>query len=185
LIKKENLAKAKNTLNQTSRTLLRLALRSRKVEVIQLNKIYWNNWHILFNLAKDQKEEDIEDKLKNLETKITKKLTSITQQKFNWLKHKGKTQQPFKENTTKDKEKEEKDKKGHQRFIKRSKWKRTNDKKSKEQISAVYNHSSLNLTPAMETILNRGLNFCVTPLTLNLTNVLVDYRKFERSIKWK
>jgi hypothetical protein len=37
----------------------------------------------------------------------------------------------------------------------------------------------------MKTVLNRGLNFCVTPLTLNITNVQVDYRKFERSIKWK
>jgi hypothetical protein len=36
----------------------------------------------------------------------------------------------------------------------------------------------------MKSVLNRGLNFCVTPLTLNITNVLVDYRKYERSIKW-
>ena len=36
----------------------------------------------------------------------------------------------------------------------------------------------------MKKILNRGLNFCVTPLTLNVTNVLVDYRKYERSVKW-
>ncbi len=33
-------------------------------------------------------------------------------------------------------------------------------------------------------ILNRGLNFCVTPLTLNVTEVLVDYRKYERKVKW-
>jgi hypothetical protein len=179
-----NLTKARNTLNQTSRTLLRLALRSRKTEIIQLNKTYWDNWHILFNLAKDQKEEGIEDKLKTLETKITNKLTSISQHKFNWLKYKDKPQQPIKEITAKEKEKDKEDK-GHRRFIKRSKWKRTQDKKSKEQISAVYNNSSLHLTPAMESILNRGLNFCVIPLTLNITNVLVDYRKFERSIKWK
>jgi hypothetical protein len=36
----------------------------------------------------------------------------------------------------------------------------------------------------MKTILNRGLNFCVTPLKLNITEVLVDYRKYERKIKW-
>jgi hypothetical protein len=36
----------------------------------------------------------------------------------------------------------------------------------------------------MTKILNRGLNFCVTPLTLNITEVLVDYRKYERKVKW-
>ena len=36
----------------------------------------------------------------------------------------------------------------------------------------------------MKTILNRGLNFCVSPLTLNITNILVEYRKYERTVKW-
>jgi hypothetical protein len=36
----------------------------------------------------------------------------------------------------------------------------------------------------MKKVLNRGLNFCVLPLTLNITNVLVEYRKYERSVKW-
>jgi hypothetical protein len=180
----ESLVKAKNALNQTSRTLLRLALRSPKAEVTHLNKEYWDNWHKLFNLAQNQNEANIENKLKELETRITNKLTSISQQKFNWLK--GKIQQPN-PNPTMEKtiEKKQKEKKGHRRFIKRSAWKRTQDKKNKTQISAVYNHSSIKLTPAMETVLNRGLNFCVTPLSLNITNVLVDHRKFERSIKWK
>ena len=34
-------------------------------------------------------------------------------------------------------------------------------------------------------ILNRGINFCITPLKLNITEILVDYRKFERKMKWK
>ena len=97
----ENLAKAKNTLKQTSRTLLRIALRSRKAEVINLNKVYWDNWHKLINLAHSQKEDDIENKLRNLESNITNKLTSTSQQKFNWLK--GKTQQTNNEKTTEKK----------------------------------------------------------------------------------
>jgi hypothetical protein len=54
----------------------------------------------------------------------------------------------------------------------------------KEQISPIYNHSKLTLSEGMKSILNRGLNFCVTPLKLNITEVLVDYRKYERKIKW-
>ena len=37
----------------------------------------------------------------------------------------------------------------------------------------------------MEKVLNRGLNFSITPLKLNLTQVLVDYARFERTMLWK
>jgi hypothetical protein len=37
----------------------------------------------------------------------------------------------------------------------------------------------------MSKILNRGLNFCVTPNSPNVTDLLVDYRKFERKMRWK
>ena len=34
----------------------------------------------------------------------------------------------------------------------------------------------------MEKLLNRGLNFCVAPLKLNLTEVLVNWQKFEQKL---
>ena len=37
----------------------------------------------------------------------------------------------------------------------------------------------------MSRILNRGLNFCVTPDNPNITELKVDYRKFERKMRWK
>ena len=37
----------------------------------------------------------------------------------------------------------------------------------------------------MEKVLNRGLNFAIMPLKLNLTQVLVDYKRFERSVIWQ
>ena len=37
----------------------------------------------------------------------------------------------------------------------------------------------------MEKVLNRGLNFCVLPLKLDLTQVLVDFKQFERTIAWQ
>ena len=36
----------------------------------------------------------------------------------------------------------------------------------------------------MENLLNRGLNFSVMPDKFNLTLVLVDFKKFERSVIW-
>ena len=34
-------------------------------------------------------------------------------------------------------------------------------------------------------LLNRGLNFCVTPLKLNLAQIMVDFDQFERRVLWK
>ena len=36
----------------------------------------------------------------------------------------------------------------------------------------------------MANLLNRGLNFAKLPLKLDLTEVLVDYKRFERSTIW-
>ena len=36
----------------------------------------------------------------------------------------------------------------------------------------------------MENLLNRGFNFSILPLKLDLTQVLVDFKRFERSVIW-
>ena len=48
----------------------------------------------------------------------------------------------------------------------------------------VFNYSKIKLTQAMENLLNRGFNFSILPLKLDLTQVLVDFKRFERSIIW-
>ena len=37
----------------------------------------------------------------------------------------------------------------------------------------------------MENLLNHGLNFAITPLKLNMTQVLVDFKRFERTMLWQ
>ena len=49
----------------------------------------------------------------------------------------------------------------------------------------MYNYSELELTGSMISLLNRGLNFCVTPDEVNVTELLAGVRKFERKMKWK
>ena len=53
-----------------------------------------------------------------------------------------------------------------------------------QEISVVFNYSKIKLTQAMENLLNRGFNFSILPLKLDLTQVLVDFKRFERSIIW-
>jgi hypothetical protein len=56
----------------------------------------------------------------------------------------------------------------------------------KKQIpNIVFNKSSIVLSKDMENLLNRGLNFAILPFKLDLTQVLVDFRYFERTMIWK
>ena len=54
----------------------------------------------------------------------------------------------------------------------------------KQKISIVFNYSRIVLTDAMVSVLNRGLNFCILPMKLDITQVLVDWKQFERSMIW-
>ena len=69
-----------------------------------------------------------------------------------------------------------KDKK--RKWIKKSKYQRIQRQKKKQKISVVFNYSKITLTNGMEKVLNRGLNFSITPLNLNITQVLVDFSRF-------
>ena len=57
-------------------------------------------------------------------------------------------------------------------------------KLKKQGISMVYNFSSITLTPEMESVLNRGMNFCPTPDKLDFTQVLADHNRFARTMFW-
>ena len=50
--------------------------------------------------------------------------------------------------------------------------------------SIVFNYSSIDITESMDKLLNRGLNFSVLPYKLDLTQTLVEEKKFERAVIW-
>ena len=54
----------------------------------------------------------------------------------------------------------------------------------KQSISVVFNYSKIELTQPMKTLLNRGFNYAILPFKLDLTQVLVDFKRFERSVIW-
>ena len=59
------------------------------------------------------------------------------------------------------------------------------NKMKKQKINIIFNYSNIELTPAMEDLLNRGLNFPSMPIKLNITQVLVNFARFERSMLWQ
>ena len=70
------------------------------------------------------------------------------------------------------------------KWLKKSKYQKMVKKQKKQRVSVIFNYSSINLTKDMESLLNRGLNYSVLPEKLNLTQVLVDFKRFERTMLW-
>ena len=70
-------------------------------------------------------------------------------------------------------------------WISRSKWRKEQKKIKKQKIDVVFNYSNVDLCEDMINLLNCGLNFAILPLNLDLTQVLVDFKRFERSMIWK
>ena len=50
--------------------------------------------------------------------------------------------------------------------------------------SLVTNYSDISLTKDMISLLNRGLNFAITPKSVNTTKVIAGFEKLGRSMKW-
>ena len=70
-------------------------------------------------------------------------------------------------------------------WIPRYRYKRQLNNIKKQNITVVFNISSIPLTEAMERVLNRGLNFSVLPSNIDITNRLVDWKRFGRTMVWK
>ena len=68
--------------------------------------------------------------------------------------------------------------------LSKTKYKRHKIQLKKQQITVVFNESQLKLTPDMETVLNKGLKFAITPHKLDITQVLTEFRRFERIMVW-
>ena len=49
----------------------------------------------------------------------------------------------------------------------------------------VFNYSGIELSQDKENLLNRVLSFAITPVSLHLSQVLVDFSKFERRLRWR
>ena len=70
------------------------------------------------------------------------------------------------------------------KWVPKNRYKRQIKKKKHEKQSVVFNYSDLELTADMTTLLNRGLNFAIQPMKLNMTELLVNFQKFQRTIMW-
>ena len=57
--------------------------------------------------------------------------------------------------------------------------------KRKSENGIVFDYSDIELTEDMISLINLGLNFAVLPLKLDITQVLNDYKQYERRAIWQ
>ena len=76
-------------------------------------------------------------------------------------------------------------KKRNRRFVKRSKYRRRENRNAKRNINMVFNFSSFKLSKDAQSLLNKGLNFCPTPQKINTTQISADLFRMERKYGWK
>ena len=70
-------------------------------------------------------------------------------------------------------------------WIPDSTYKKQQIRKRRDRINVIFNYSRIVLSKEMEKVLNRGLKFCIQSLKLDLTQVLVDFQRFERTMIWQ
>ena len=58
-------------------------------------------------------------------------------------------------------------------------------KVKKQKINIIFNYSDVPLNEDCINLLSKGLNFAVLPKVIDMTQVLVDLKQFERTIIWK
>ena len=71
------------------------------------------------------------------------------------------------------------------RFLKRNKYRKWKQKEAQKQVDLVVNLSNFTLSEPMQKVLNRGLSFVPTPVGVNKSELIADFSRYERSIKWK
>ena len=71
------------------------------------------------------------------------------------------------------------------KFVKRTKYRRKIKRQNKSLNSLVTNYSDIELTKEMSDLLNRGLNFAVTPKSVNTTDIHAGFKKLGRSMRWR
>ena len=60
-----------------------------------------------------------------------------------------------------------------------------NQTKPNSDNCIVFNYSDIELTEDMVSLINLGLNFSVLPLKLDITQVLVDFKQYEKRAIWQ
>ena len=168
---------------KASLQLVKIAIKDSEDKVKKTLELLSKSLDELREEAITQNNNDVLRMIDKNQLKYIRIAQNEAKKRFYKLKHPGIDIEKV-EGTTND-EGDKNKKRKSRRFIKRTQFRRKVEKKRKERITLLHNYSSVELTKPMKSLLERGLNFAVTPSSFNLSEILLDFRKFERKVKWK
>ena len=156
--------------------------KDKKKEEELLNALLVTHNKLRENIPRESIANELEERLKKKAAVFRQEAQKKYEKKLKFLQ--AKTKETSKDTLASDDQKQQAAPK-KRKWVKKSKYKRQQKKKRKAKISVVFNYSkALELTPAMEALLNRGLNYSITPLNLNMSQVVTDFAKFEKNCEW-
>lgn len=127
----------------------------------------------------------LEDRLKSEKLRCKKQHFNVHKNKLCFLLNKNNRPIPRELQSNNDTSVNSSTTKKSRKFVKRSQYRRKVKRHNKNLNSLVCNYSDTILTKDMTNLLNRGLNFAVTPKSVNTTDIHAGFQKLGRSMKWK
>ena len=130
-------------------------------------------------------KEDLIKIMNKRKPQIIRNLKHKFQQKFTFLKKKQLSDTVHNKQETVEFKAPEKPFKKQRRFLKRNQYRKWKIKEAKKNVDLVINLSSFTLTEPMKKLLNRGLTFVPRHKGVNKSELVADFSRYERSLKWK
>ena len=131
--------------------------------------------------APEHLKKYISKKFESKQTSVLKNLQNLKVDKLRKLKEKF----GYGDNSDMRANLENKNKHKKRKFVKKTVWTRRQRKFRNKGTSLYFNYSDIVISPAMDKLLNRGLNYSITPGKVNVTELLIDIDKFVRTNLWK
>ena len=127
----------------------------------------------------------LEEKVYSDKSKLKKQYYNVHKNKLCFLLHKNNRPIPRELQSNNDLVNNSSTAKKSRKFVKRTKYRRKIKRQNKSLNSLVTNYSNIELTKDMSNLLNRGLNFAVTPKSVNTTDIHAGFQKLGRSMRWR
>lgn len=167
-----------NSKIKSSKILINLAINENKQKLIKINQdISVTKQELLNNLDLNAKAT-VNKLLEDFSEKLNASSKKSKLKKFRFLRASDQNDHPPNENNSN----KSKNRPGKRYRVRK---RQTIINQKKQQISTVFNFSSITVDKHMESLLNKGLNFNVKGKCPTESDILADLQRFQRRILWK
>ena len=165
---------------QASLAWIRMTISEEEKSAKEIYEKYQKSLRLLGSMIPEELHEFLAKKIEAKNEKVNGNLKKDKLRKLSHLKEQFGTGE-----NSEVRQNMEKRNKRSRRFVKKTVWTRRQRKFRNKGVKLYFNYSKIPISPAMDRLLNRGLNYCITPNKVNVTELLVDIDKFVRKMLWQ